>query len=87
MEKPRLFREIFADTLYQAFDMLRAFLHYVFIRKQYRVTYEANDGYPSLQHYEEEFFADNDQIAKRYARTFSKGNPFHLEQIRTVKAK
>lgn len=87
MEEPRTFLEVFGDILYQAFDMLRAFLHYVFIRKRYRVTYDAYDGYPSLQHYAEEFVADNDQIAKRYAKAFAKGKPFKLEQIRVIKVK
>lgn len=54
---------------------------------RYRVSYDAYDGYPSLQHYSQEFSAENDEMAKRHAETFAKGKPFQLEQIRVIKVK
>lgn len=87
MQETRSFLDIIGDTIYQYFDVLRAGFRYVFAEKRYRVTYDAHNGYPSLQHYAEEFTADNDRIARRHARVFAQGKPFKLEQIRVIKAK
>ncbi len=84
MREDRSFRDIVGDTIYLYLDPLRSLLRHVATQRRYRVTYHAYNGYPSLQHFTEEFTADHDREARRYARTFACGKPFELEQIRPV---